>query len=101
MTLKGARTDKGSFVIPPKTRAVRAKAARGGGLAPAEVMMREFFLRFLQAYEALRETELETRKLGDFLKAQYGFLANAKAVLGDVHITRQAFVDVQGNLCRN
>jgi type I restriction enzyme R subunit len=88
------------FTTPPKTRADRAEAARGDGLASAQAKMREFLLGVLQAYEALGETELATRKLGDYLTARYGSLADAKAALGDVPAIRQAFVDVQRDLYR-
>jgi hypothetical protein len=57
-----------------------------------------FLLGVLQAYEALGETELATRKLGDFLTARYGSLADAKVALGDVPAIRQAFLDVQRDL---
>ena len=88
------------FTTPPKTRTDRAEAARGDGLASADEKMRAFLLRVLQAYEALGETELATGKLGDFLTARYGSLADAKAALGDVSAIRQAFVDMQRELYR-
>ncbi len=88
------------FTTPPKTRADRAEAARGDGLALAGANMWEFLLGVLQAYEALGETELATRKLGDYLTARYGTLADAKKVLGDVPAIKQAFVDVQQSLYR-
>jgi type I restriction enzyme R subunit len=88
------------FTTPPKTRADRAEAAREDGLALADTKMREFLLGVLQAYEALGETELATRKLGDFLTARYGSLADAKTTLGDVAVIRKAFVDVQRELYR-
>lgn len=88
------------FTTPPKTRTDRAEAARGDGLASADEKMRAFLLGVLQAYEALGETELATGKLGDFLTARYGSLADAKAALGDVSAIRQAFVDVQRELYR-
>lgn len=89
------------FTTPPKTRSDRAAAARGDGLASADAKMREFLLGVLQAYEARGETELATRKLGDYLTARYGSLADAKAALGDVPAIRQAFVDVQRDLYRS
>ena len=39
-------------------------------------------------------------KLGEFLTARYGSLADAKAALGDVSGIRQAFVDMQRELYR-
>jgi type I restriction enzyme R subunit len=88
------------FTTPPKTRADRAAAARSDGLGTADAKMRDFLLGVLQAYEAVGETELATRKLGDFLNARYGTLTSAKAALGDVSVIRQAFVDVQRDLYR-
>ena len=89
------------FTTPPKTRADRADAARGEGLASVDAKMREFLLGVLQAYEALGEKELATRKLGDFLTARYGSFADAKRILGDVSAIKQAFVDIQGDLYRH
>lgn len=62
--------------------------------------MREFLLGILQAYEAIGETELVTRKLSDFLTARYGSIADARTALGDVPAIRKAFVDVQHELYR-
>lgn len=88
------------FTTPPKSRADRAEAARGDGLVSVDTKMREFLLGVLQAYEALGEAELATRKLGDYLTARYGSLADAKAALGDVLAIRKAFVDVQREIYR-
>lgn len=88
------------FTTPPKTRADRAEAARGDGLASTDVKMREFLLGILKAYEALGETELATRKLGDYLTARYGSLADAKAALGDIPSIQQAFKNIQTDLYR-
>ena len=88
------------FTTPPKTRADRAEAARSDGLASTNVQMREFLLGILQAYEAIGETELVVRKLGDFLTARYGSIADARMALGDVPAIRKAFVDVQRELYR-
>lgn len=88
------------FTTPPKTRADRADAARNDGVGSADAKMRGFLLGVLQAYEAIGESELATGKLGDFLTARYGSLADAKAQLGDVPTIRQAFIDVQRDLYR-
>jgi type I restriction enzyme R subunit len=88
------------FTVPPKTRADRAEAVRHDGLASAEYKMKAFLLGILQAYETVGETELAKDKLGDFLTARYGSLADARAVLGDVASIRQAFLDVQRDLYR-
>ncbi|MDD8023128.1 MAG: DEAD/DEAH box helicase family protein [Paracoccaceae bacterium] len=88
------------FTTQPKTRMDRAEAARNDGLGAADAKMQEFLLSVLQAYEAIGESELATGKLGDFLMARYGTLADAKAELGDVGAIRQAFIDVQRGLYR-
>ena len=88
------------FTSPPKTRQDRAAAAREDGLGAADEKMLAFLLGILQAYEALGESELATRKLGDFLTARYGSLADAKAALGDVPKIRQAFIGMQQELYR-
>lgn len=89
------------FTTPPKTRADRAEAARHDAVGAVEAKMQEFLLGILRAYEAVGESELATRKLGDFLTARYGSLADAKAELGEVPTIRQAFIDVQRELYRH
>ncbi len=88
------------FTTPPKTRADRAESVRHDGMGTDDEKMRAFLLGVLQAYEALGESELATRKLSDFLTARYGSIADAKAALGDVPKIRKAFVDVQRDLYR-
>lgn len=58
--------------------------------------MLEVLLGILQADEALGETEFGTRKLGDFLTARYGSLADAKPAPGDIPAIRLAFMDLPG-----
>jgi type I restriction enzyme R subunit len=55
----------------------------------------------LETVQAVGETELATRKMGDLLSARHGSLADAKPALGDVPAIRQAFVDVQRELYRH
>lgn len=88
------------FTTPPKTRGDRAESARNGQMAAEDERMRNFLIGVLQAYEALGEGELATRKLGDYLTARYGSMADAKAALGDVPRIRAAFVTVQRDLYR-
>lgn len=63
--------------------------------------MREFLLGVQQAYETLGDTELATHKLGDFLTARYGSLADAKTVLSDVGAITRTFLDVHNDLYIN
>lgn len=86
------------FALPTKTREARADTARDGDAATASPNMREFLAGVLQAYVARGESELATRKLGDYLTARYGTIGDAKAALGDVPTIRQAFVNVQRDL---
>ncbi|TCM79257.1 EcoAI/FtnUII family type I restriction enzme subunit R [Rhodovulum steppense] len=88
------------FTTPPKTRADRADMVRGDGLAEADAEMRAFLLGILRAYEDVGESELGKDKLGDFLTARYGTLADAKNALGDVPTIRRAFFEVQRDLYR-
>lgn len=44
------------------------------------------------------ETELALDKLGAFLTARYGTIADAKEKLGEVSAIRKAFIEVQGEL---
>lgn len=89
------------FTTPPKTRSDRAEAARQNGVGLQEAQLRDFLLGVLKAYETAGEAELAPNKLGNFLTARYGTLADAKAILGDVKIIRRAFVDVQQDLYRS
>lgn len=88
------------FTTPPKTRSDRAQSARTAGLATSEERMQDFLLGVLRAYEALGETELRAGKLGDYLTARYGSLADAKAALGDIATIREAFIGVQQEIYR-
>jgi len=86
------------FSTPPRTRSDRAQAARNDGVAAADEQMREFLLGVLQAYEAVGETELAAGRLGDFLTARYGSLADARSALGEMPTIKHAFVSVQRDL---
>ncbi len=81
------------FTNPPKTRSERVKGVQG--LATADAEMQRFLEGVLQAYAAHGEAELSLAKLGTFLAARYGTLADAKARLGDVAAIRRAFIDIQ------
>jgi type I restriction enzyme R subunit len=77
------------------------EAVRDEGLGDANVRMRDFLLGVLSAYELAGEAELATSKLGDFLTARYGSLADAKRALGEVANIRQAFFDIQRQIYRS
>lgn len=86
------------FALPPKSRTDRADGVRRDGMRLASPEMRAFLVRVLQAYQNAGESELALGKLGDFVKAQYGTLADARAALGSIEAIRGAFVDVQAEL---
>ena len=86
------------FSNPPKTREQRADAVEDGGLQAAQGEMRDFLLGILEAYAAHGESELALAKLGSFLTARYGTIADAKAKLGDIGDIKTAFIEVQREL---
>jgi type I restriction enzyme R subunit len=86
------------FSYAPKTREERADAVEAGGLKTVNGEMRDFLLGILEAYSKHGETELALDKLGAFLNARYGTIADAKEKLGDVAEIKKAFVDVQREL---
>ncbi|MEX0956727.1 MAG: hypothetical protein WDZ83_16135 [Rhizobiaceae bacterium] len=63
--------------------------------------MRDFLVGVLDAYAARSESVLSLTKLGNYLTARYGTIADAKAKLGDVAGIRKAFVDLQRELYAN
>ncbi|PBB41304.1 restriction endonuclease subunit R [Mesorhizobium sp. WSM3866] len=89
------------FTTPPKTRTARADGVRGDGLISEDQEMREFLAGILRAYELHGETELATRKLGDFLTARYGTLSDARARLGPIPAIKASFLGVQQRLYRD
>ena len=86
------------FTTPPKTREDRAGSVRKGGLEDADEEMKGFLLGVLRAYEHRGESELAARKLGDFLTAKYGTLADAKSVLGEIADIRSSYLEMQKGL---
>ncbi len=86
------------FSYTPKTREERADAVETGGLKAVKGEMRDFLLGVLEAYSRHGETELALDKLGAFLTARYGTIADAKDKLGDVAEIKAAFVEVQREL---
>ncbi|WP_376740482.1 EcoAI/FtnUII family type I restriction enzme subunit R [Mesorhizobium caraganae] len=89
------------FTTPPKTRTARADSVRGDGLIDEDQEMRDFLLGVLRSYELLGETELATKKLGDFLTARYGTLSDARARLGTLPSIKASFLDVQQRLYKD
>lgn len=86
------------FTTPPKTR---AESVRSDGIGTDDEKMQTFLLGILKAYEARGESELATRKLGDYLTARYGTLADARTKLGDMQSIRASYFGVQQRLYRD
>lgn len=55
-------------------------------------------LGILKAYETDGESELATKKLGQFLVARYGSIGEGKEKLGGLAAVSQAFRDMQRGL---
>lgn len=89
------------FTTPPKTRHARADTVRQNGLGDVDKEMRDFLFGVLKAYELQGESELATPKLGDFLTARYGTLADARSRLGDLKSIRASYLSVQQRLYRD
>jgi type I restriction enzyme, R subunit len=86
------------FTNPPKTRHDRAQAVRDSRMSSFKDEMAELLLTILNAYEATGESELATRKLGQFLTARYGSVGESKGKLGELATVRDAFRRMQLSL---
>ncbi|MEX0953605.1 MAG: DEAD/DEAH box helicase family protein [Rhizobiaceae bacterium] len=89
------------FTNPPRTRAERVGDVDVETASKKDAEMRDFLIGVLDAYSARGESELSLAKLGNYLTARYGTIADAKAKLGDVAGIRKAFVDLQRELYAN
>ena len=83
------------FTNPPKTREDRAQSLRDGRMAGFQGEMADLLLVILKAYETKGESELATRKLGQFLTARYGSVGESKGKLGELATVRDAFKRMQ------
>ena len=86
------------FTNPPKTRHDRADSVREGGVAEADVDMKDLLLAILSAYETRGESELATKKLVSFMTARFGSVSEGKARLGGLPAVRAAFRRMQEEL---
>jgi type I restriction enzyme, R subunit len=89
------------FNLKPITRTDRADKVREGGLHGQPAEMGAFLLAILNSYENSGEGELALGKLGNYLTARYGTIADAKRVLGDIGTVKAAYLDMQAGLYRN
>ena len=79
------------FTNPPKTRQDRAQSLRDSRMNGFHGEMAELLMIILKAYEAKGESELATKKLGQFLTARYGSVGESKSKLGELATVRDAF----------
>jgi type I restriction enzyme, R subunit len=86
------------FTNPPKTRQDRANTLRDTRMDSFKGEMAELLLTILKAYEANGESELATKKLGQFLAARYGSVGESKGKLGELATVKQAFRQMQSAL---
>lgn len=83
------------FTNPPKTRAQRVKAAEAKTSGKVDGELRNFLIGVLQGYAEHGETELSLTKLGIYLTARYGSIADAKQRLGELPKIKSAYLGVQ------
>jgi type I restriction enzyme R subunit len=86
------------FANTPVTRERRAMATEQGGLKPFDGELKGLLLLILNAYVANGERELASRKLGQYLIARYGSVAEGKARLGELTAIREAYNRMQAAL---
>lgn len=83
------------FTKSPKTRHDRAQVVRDNRMSSFPDEVAELLLTILNAYEATGESELASRKLGQFLTARYGSVGESKGKLGELASVRDAFRRMQ------
>lgn len=83
------------FTNPQKTRQDRAQAVRDKRMEDFSGEMEALLLAILRAYETKGESELATKKLGQFLAARYGTIGDSKSKLGELATVRDAFKTMQ------
>lgn len=86
------------FTNDPKTRHDRAGVVKNTKLNTVQNDLKGLLVSILDAYEQNGESELATKKLSQYLIAQYGSVGEAKKRLGELPDIRNAFVTVQEQL---
>lgn len=86
------------FTSAPKTRHDRASVVKGDNLTSAQDDLKDLLISILDAYEKNGESELATKKLTQFLTAQYGSVSEAKVRLGGLPNIKEAFRRMQAQL---
>ncbi|WP_342070187.1 EcoAI/FtnUII family type I restriction enzme subunit R [Yoonia algicola] len=83
------------FTNAPKTRRDRAEGVREGRIDTFDEETQQLLMIILKAYEADGESELATKKLGQFLVARYGSIGEGKEKLGGLAAVSAAFRKMQ------
>lgn len=83
------------FTNPPKTRHDRATNLLGKGFGSSDTEMTTLLVGILKAYEARGESELATKKLGQFLTARYCSVGESKGKLRELAVVREALKRMQ------
>ena len=86
------------FNANPLTREHRARSVEEEGLDTDNTEMRDLLVGILRSYVEHGESELRTKKLGQFLQARYGTIGESKGKIGDLPTVRNAFKAMQRNL---
>nr|WP_323034838.1 type I restriction-modification enzyme R subunit C-terminal domain-containing protein [Pararhodobacter sp.] len=86
------------YTREPMRRSERAEYVRGKNSEIENTDLREFLMSILKAYEENGESELATRKLGQFINAKFGRVSESKARLGDLSTVKSAYSNMQADL---
>lgn len=86
------------YTREPMRRSERAEHARSKSTQIENAHLRELLMSILKAYEENGESELATRKLGQFLNAKFGRVSESKARLGDLSTVKTAYSNMQAEL---
>ncbi|UTV38021.1 DEAD/DEAH box helicase family protein [Ensifer adhaerens] len=86
------------FTNPPITREERAATAEKGATKDFDGELQALIVAILRAYVANGERELGSKKLGQYLIARYGSVAEGRAKLGDLAIIKEAYKRMQVTL---
>ncbi|WP_299898705.1 EcoAI/FtnUII family type I restriction enzme subunit R [uncultured Ruegeria sp.] len=89
------------FTNAPMTRHDRADRVREGSIDAFDAETKDLLLGILKAYEADGESELATKKLGQFLVARYGSIGEGKEKLGGLAAVSDAYRKLQLSLYKS
>lgn len=86
------------FTSPPVTREERATAAEKSRLKDFDGELQLLLVAILRAYVVNGERELGSKKLGQYLIARYGSVAEGRAKLGELPFIKDAYKRMQAAL---